>query len=216
MPVLILSARHTTKRKKSEEILMLENLIYKITQEGVINPKEREVIEFGLKQGVNSLLGIIVMIIIGFFMGIWGESIIFIFVFVPLRIFAGGYHSKTQFRCAMVSILLVIAAFCGIIYIVNSFFVFSLMLFSFLVIYQHAPVQNGKRPLDEVEFKTYKKRSRLIMCIQSLIFIVLFIVGYQKGINILMCAWLLESVLIFMEKMNLYHLCRHRYMANAE
>ena len=185
---------------------MLDNLICKIAQKGVENPEERAVIEYGLKQGVNILLGLIVMIIIGFLMGILGESVIFIFTFVPLRIFAGGYHSKTQFRCAVVSVLLVTVTFCGIIYIVNSFFVFFLMLFSFLVIYKYAPVQNGKRPLDELEFIIYKKRSRVIMGVEFLVFIVLFIIGYQKGTNILMCAWLLEAVLILMEKMNLPHL----------
>lgn len=62
-----------------------------------------EVIAYGIKHGVVLLASVLGTIVAGALLGVFGQSICFFFVLYFLRVYAGGYHAKTPFGCAIMS-----------------------------------------------------------------------------------------------------------------
>lgn len=123
-----------------------------------IDAEEQEVIEYGLVQGLYSIFGIGIVLLIGAILEITIESVFFLATLIPLRMYAGGYHASTRTRCAIVSLTLMIGSL-GIIWYGEIPLIVSLavglteagMLFFIIPI-------DGTEPLDKDEMKIYRKK----------------------------------------------------------
>lgn len=74
----------------------------------VIACEDKDVYIYGLEQGFLMLTNIVTTILIGLVFRMVWQSIVFMMAYIPLRIYAGGYHTKTQLRCYLFSILLIV------------------------------------------------------------------------------------------------------------
>lgn len=93
-------------------------MIEKITNYFVVNElikdEDKEIYAYGLHQGLLILLNIATTILIGFmFRAVW-ESILFMIVYTPLRTYGGGYHAKSEVRCYLFSIVLILVVLLGV------------------------------------------------------------------------------------------------------
>ncbi|WP_303864846.1 accessory gene regulator B family protein [Alkalibaculum bacchi] len=61
----------------------------------VIPLEDKELYTYGLKQGSLMVLNIGTIIIIGIILKMIWQSILLMFVYIPLRTYAGGYHART-------------------------------------------------------------------------------------------------------------------------
>ena len=68
-----------------------------------IDSDDREIYEFGIQHIFITLLNIITIVMIGFLLRSTGEALVFILAFIPLRIFAGGFHFSSPTRCYIFS-----------------------------------------------------------------------------------------------------------------
>lgn len=136
-----------------------------------VNEEDREVIEYGLIQGIYSLLGILGTICFGGILNIFLESIIFIITLIPLRMYAGGYHADSRKKCIVISIILTIIALYGIRYW-NISEVYSLWsgMIAAGVLFFLIPVEGTTR-LDDIEKAMYRRKGRLILILEMLVFI---------------------------------------------
>lgn len=153
-----------------------EKITNAIAQNGTIKAEDKELYKYGIEQGMMILLNLCTTLIIGaVFKMVW-QSILFTAAYIPIRSYAGGYHSKTPQRCYIFSILMIIAVLWGMKYFNNTYFIcIALLVFASIIILLLSPVEDKNKPLDKLEKHVYKKRTLIILGIEILI-ILLFLV----------------------------------------
>ena len=153
-----------------------EKITNAIAQNGTIKAEDKELYKYGIQQGMMILLNLCTTLIIGaVFKMVW-QSILFTAAYIPIRSYAGGYHSKTPQRCYIFSILMIIAVLWGMKYFNNTYFIcIALLVFASIIILLLSPVEDKNKPLDKLEKHIYKKRTLIILGIEILI-ILLFLV----------------------------------------
>lgn len=150
-------------------------MLHKITQLLIsfcdTSGDNREIIEYGIVQGLNALIGISLTLLIGYVLGVFTQSIIFIVALIPLRMYAGGYHADTQKRCAIISILLMLIAIITIRYVnVSSSLSLIIGLIETGILFWIIPI-DGNEKLEDIEKQVYRKRGRRILIIEMIVFI---------------------------------------------
>ena len=127
------------------------------------------------------------------------ETIIFTIGYIPLRIYAGGYHAKTPFRCWCLSniilvVSLVLVRNAGKFYI--AFCILSLIAVMVLIILM--PVEDLHKPLDQNDRKKYKKRGITILVVEICLSIVFVLLHYIQISIVLNSIWVLLSVMLIL------------------
>jgi len=119
--------------------------------------------------------------------------------YIPLRIYAGGYHARTHLKCYICSVVLIVSALLAIEFIPwTNFIAITISAISGLIIYILSPVEDKNKPLDAVEVKVYGKKASIILVFELGILILLII---SRVINIAACVsvslFILSVMLIF-------------------
>ena len=110
-------------------------------------------------------------------------GVIFLLVFAPLRVFTGGYHAVTYFRCFLISNIsyLFLLLFNNIIYTKLPLEIWLILLvLSSYYIAIHAPVVNENQPIGENKKSRCKIMARNILNIN--VFAALFLSAVDKEI----------------------------------
>lgn len=150
---------------------MIRSMTDWMVASGYVDAKDREVIEYGLVQGMYSLFGILLTICLGWSLNVFFESIIFIITLIPLRMYAGGYHADSRKKCIIISTILIAAALYGISFwnISEIYYLWSGMIVV-SVLFFLVPV-DGTIRLDDIEKTMYRRKGRRILMLEALIFI---------------------------------------------
>lgn len=169
---------------------------YMINKE-MIDESETKVIEFGLDMLRTVLIGGIVAISVGIALGMFWETIFFLALLMPLRQYAGGFHAKTKIGCALLStVLLVLSVLMFKYATLHRLIQISLYLLGSFFIVKYAPVENHENPLDDLEVKVYGNRTKRILVIESVIFVILFAFKLFTWSFILVWAIVLAAALV--------------------
>lgn len=178
-----------------------EILTDKLISMQIINVEEKDIYSYGFKQGLLLFLNMITMILIGLFFNMIWQSVIFIIAYSILRIYAGGYHASTPFRCYLFSVVLITTVLRLIKLISwNSFICFIITTVSGINILLIAPVEDANKPLDQEEKKNFKKRINIILSI-LIVFALLFWLKGGKQISICIIMGIcLNSVMLVLGK----------------
>lgn len=132
-----------------------------------LEDSDKDIYIFGLYQGAILFLNICTALFIGVILDMVFEIILYLIFFIPLRIFAGGYHAKTQFRCYIMSSVTTVFILLGIRFLQQYNSIWELICFAiaFCVVWIFVPVADANKPLLEKEQISYKKRVRKILVI---------------------------------------------------
>lgn len=116
----------------------------------VIDQKDAAIYCYGLEVLLLSLLEIISILCLALLVGNFFETLFYFAAFIPLRLFAGGYHASTRLRCYLLS-LFVYGIFSWLLMVFPSEhrLMFSVVVagFSVVMIFLFAPVIYPKSPL---------------------------------------------------------------------
>lgn len=147
-----------------------------MVENSIIKDDDSEIISYGIDLFISSLVELISIFVISIFVGNLKETLFFFISFIPLRIYAGGYHANTKIRCYIVS-LVVYGMFTLLMKMVpESYYVHVLSLASFLsfvIICSYAPIVHNNKSVNIQERKTYRKFSIVVFAIESLVIFVL-------------------------------------------
>jgi accessory gene regulator B len=148
-------------------IKVFENITNRLIENGTINAEDKEIYEYGLKHIAALFINIITTLIIGFIFGMVWQTILFMVSYIPLRSYAGGYHARTPLRCYILSIILTICVLLSIKYIpYNNMLLLIITFISGILIFMFAPVDTENKPLDDIETRVFKKRTRIILFLE--------------------------------------------------
>lgn len=168
----------------------------------------REVILFGLKQLLHSLLNWGIVLVTGF---AWEMSFLQILAFYAsyslLRIFAGGFHAKTRQGCYLASIICINVCFAAIQFLEwGGSLSIGLALLSICTVLCLSPVENPKKPLSSAERTIFQRRTRIVLFGESVLLLFggcFHLTGLAKGIAVGICF---VGVMVIAGNIQLYFL----------
>lgn len=145
----------------------------KLSDWNVIENEKFEIYSYSFEILIAYFSYFTIFIIISILTKTYLESLFFIIGFCILRHFAGGYHTSTYLRCHLLfsftHTILIIA--CKIIpttwYLTSIIILLVCILFSVIIC---APVDNINKPFSKLEFSRFRTKSRIYVCLMSIIF----------------------------------------------
>mgnify|MGYP002766585226 FL=1 len=136
----------------------------RLVAQGIIREEDAPIYRYGLEAMYSSLLELLSILALAALIGNFWQTVLFFAAFIPLRLYAGGYHASTRLRCFLTS-LVVYAAFTIMLEIVPVAWFVPLAFIggavSFLIVWLFAPVihQNHRSGLKhQVRFRRISVR----------------------------------------------------------
>lgn len=167
----------------------------------IIDSDNYDICRYGINQCITTLFNFVTTLIIGLIYGMVLEAIIFTIAYIPIRIYAGGYHAKTPVGCWMFS-----AVILTLVLLVMKEIKFSLLVSVLLLIASGSfvcilsPVEDANKPLDEIEMKVYKKRTLIMMISEAIILIIFLFFKWRRVTISAIMAWVILSIMLIMGK----------------
>ena len=156
------------------------------------------IIKYGLVQGMKSLLGFLLSIMLGWLLGIPLLSIFFLVGFMSLRVYAGGFHAKSEKKCAVLSAITVLAAYVLIkSNIENILLVLIPGAIAMVVICVLSPVENPDNLLSATEKRYFKKWAVAISVFIWIISVAALYFGFLPAARCMEAVLLLVALNVF-------------------
>lgn len=141
---------------------------------GVLQKEQKQTYIFGYQLLIGKILSVILMLIIAVMTGTLVEMLLFMFAFIILRQYAGGFHFKNAEICiffsAIVCMIVTLALKSNIGW-VPVFVTVIIEFITFIIIWKLAPIDSENKRLDDLEKRIYKNRSRVVLIIECLILV---------------------------------------------
>lgn len=181
-----------------------EDVAFLLLKKKILDVKNREIYVYALEVLLLNLFLLITLFVISVLLNQIVHFLCYVFFFIPLRIFLGGYHSKKSENCFLLSVTTFIATILILKYnlflyedkiILCCTFVIMIIMFLFL------PVENINHPLSELQ----KKRNKIIV---RVIFIIdfTFLLFFINNGNVIasreIIFILLNGITFFVGKIN--------------
>ena len=135
--------------------------VNRLISSSIIEKEDAEIYIYGFKEMVFVALNLITTIFIGLIFNKIFEVILFMITYIPIRVYAGGYHARTKLRCYIFSVLMLISV-CYILklYLLKDYLLIVILaIISSSIVLYLAPVEDENKLLDEIEIKVYTKRT---------------------------------------------------------
>jgi accessory gene regulator B len=139
---------------------------------GEVTDERREIFQHGLEVSVFAVVNIVSIILAGILLQNILASIVFLLAFSPLRLFCGGYHTKSYLTCNTLFILVFVLVYFAAKYSsphISNEIISIVILLSLIPIYAYAPVGNSnKNDYDDLTKKRYNRISVAIFVVIAL------------------------------------------------
>lgn len=176
---------------------LIDKIGNRFVRDGIITEEDKELYTYGMQQGVLILLNIISAIIIGFIFNMVWQSVVFLLLYIPLRSYAGGYHARTQIRCYLVSLFIMIIALVGMRTIQwTSLTALISVIISVSFIFLLTPVEDVNKPLEASERIIYRQKTRRILLLEVLITLLFWFVLKEIAVCCIMVFMILSIMLL--------------------
>lgn len=159
----------------------------------VIGENDISVYRYGLEILLLSIIEILSILLLAIWVGNFFETILYFTTFIPIRIFAGGYHANTRLRCYLLSIISY-GLFSLCLFVVPTFLWLNLSKFiaitNLIIIFCFSPVIQGT--IDKQEIQHYREVS---IAIAFLEFILIYIFCFMqlRTLSFIIALGLLEE-----------------------
>lgn len=185
----------------------LTQYVRRLIKHKIIEEDEFEIYRYGFEVFCLSTVTVVSILIISTYKGNLLETVCYFLGFIPLRIYAGGYHANTRIQCFSVSVIIYLI-FSLILDNVNStmisYYCMLSMVISWISIVVFAPVIHKNRLVSTKERKYYRKICIVICCIESALEVIGNIVSNNN--YYVLSFWigvLVASISILVSKINL-------------
>ncbi len=151
-----------------------------------------EVYIYGIEITLSTIIGAISLLTAGLIFNLFAESIIYMISLSVIRMFSGGYHSKTYLKCNTV---LIISYICSVFFyriyinhfLENNFISFGIIfIISLCIFIIFAPVSNPNKDISDANKNRFKIISLLLVVAElSLSYIVYEVTGIYQVLIVL-------------------------------
>ena len=168
-----------------------------------------DIVRYGLELFLIKTTFSVVMLILGALLHSFWECLVFTVFFYLIRSLAGGYHADTRLKCFLQSILTfvtviliikVVKAYAYAIYPLLAFAVIAVFLVWLL-----APIDTENKRLDDEEVAEFRKKSRVMLAIETAVAVVAFVAGFTLVSSAVMLSLIVTAVLLLIEHIKNKH-----------
>lgn len=151
-----------------------------LKNQGIITETQVEVCSYGLELFVSGVLNIGIVLCISLILGHDTEAVLFLIGFIPMRLFAGGYHADTHFHCCIIfSGLYLLSTLLNLIR--NTVTLGMFVVVEMIIIYLLAPVPSPNKPISERKRRKNRKISICIVLFNICIYM-MFLLGERSSL----------------------------------
>ena len=167
-------------------------------QDGIIPEDDMEIVQYGISQLLSLLLNLFTLLCICFLCGTVFQGMVFLVLFWPMRIYAGGYHANTKLRCYLLTTLaeLILAMAWRTSWEWGKITIGTILLASQVTILALAPQENANKRIDVAERRNYRMKLIRILLIQDITFCIAFYEEAQRIYSTIICLQVLMAVLL--------------------
>ena len=178
----------------------VEQIVDFLMTKRFIKGEDKEIYHFAFKQGFRIILNVTTTLLIGYALGMPWQSILFLFSFIPIRSYAGGFHAATPSRCYIYSICIIIAVLTCIDFLRGYIIVQAVITaVSGFSIYSLAPIESCNKPLKVNERTEYRQKTLKWLLI--LMTGIVVIAGINQEFSLCLTAALsVSAILLLLEK----------------
>lgn len=159
---------------------MLNRIAVRISQflidNSIIKAEDAEIYEYGLELLIAEVFETFAVLIISIIIGKVLATLLFLVAFCALRMYAGGYHASSHFKCFL-TLLFVYSIFLLMIYLFNNVVVgYLTIVFTSVsegLVILMAPVDSEYKPLSDEEKQKYRKVSIFIAAAETVLVLLL-------------------------------------------
>jgi accessory gene regulator B len=185
-------------------VKLFDKLADQLIANNTINQEDKELYTYGLQQGSLIIINILTTILIGLMFQMVWQSVLFMLAYIPLRSYAGGYHASTQLKCYLLSILLNVLVLLTIKFIPwTNFIILGITLLAATIILLLAPVEDSNKPLDDMEVKVYKNRTRILLICEIIVLMFVIVLDFKQIASCIVLSLLVLSVMLVLGKIKL-------------
>lgn len=169
------------------------------TNKNFLTDEQKELYQYSYEVLISYIINILIIILLAAIMHSIVSVLVFSACYILLRTYCGGYHAKTNRGCTMVTVVLTLIL-CFTQKVVNKNLL-SLSLICFVVsgilVFSLAPVADKNKPLDEIEIKRYRKRSRFIWGIETVLGLIFLHIKSSIGLTIALTHCIFSATLAY-------------------
>jgi len=153
-----------------------KSIVEKMISKRIINDENTDIYLFGLHQMFLLTVNTISILSISIFFNRLLFGVLFLLFFIPLRSFAGGLHASTSTKCYLYSVIyytIMMLLMKKLSFSTNTTLLF--MCIVIIITFFLVPVEDNNHKLDNVEYYFYQNRSRIVLIVEGIIFIISFL-----------------------------------------
>lgn len=170
-----------------------------LIKHSLVGNEDKELYSYGFFILLSQILYLIIAIILGSIFKSVFESVIFYIAFQFIRRYAGGFHAKTETRCEILSTLSILC--CIVLIKLSKMYDIRIALLSIslvfaVLIFILCPLDTPEKPLNDKEYKYFRKISWIILSLIIVAIIVSFIFKFNVVFAPCCASLILEGVLI--------------------
>ena len=148
---------------KDEETIMSHRLAKSVAtyllRENIIENEDVETYIYGAEVLLSGILGIINILVVSVLMDSGNRGVLFLLIFIPIRMYIGGYHASSYLTCNICFILIYILTTSVENYVGKwglESILWILVLIGLLIILKYAPLENINKRIPQCKVNKYK------------------------------------------------------------
>ena len=153
---------------------MIRRILDWLYAQGYVNESNDKIIELGLQRIKSTFASITFLAIVSWLMGDIIVGLLFELTYIPIRIYAGGYHASSKRRCECLSYGSLLLCMILIFYVpMKMEIIHVLLVFSGGIILLQSPIESSNKRLNSVEKKVYRRKSIMYLVIAVFVYVLM-------------------------------------------
>ena len=134
----------------------LELIVNWLSKEGAISDDDKDIYLYALNCVLLNVAPIIIVIIIGIFIGNVVEGLVMIAPFIFIRKYSGGFHMQKMSACLITSVISLLLCMLGIKFLTCSAIIHVGVIIANCIITLLSPIDNENKKLSTKEKEKYR------------------------------------------------------------
>ena len=145
----------------------------------IICQEERAIYRYGFDALFTALLQMASIFLLAIVVGNFFETFLFFLAFIPLRIYAGGYHAGTRLKCYLLSLANYGVFSLALLFVPGAFYsplILCGCVFSAVIVLTYAPIVHANRKASEASKKHYRRVSLAVVSTEIIMLLTLQVI----------------------------------------
>lgn len=145
-------------------------IVEHLIKHSAISEDRKPVYVYGAELTLSTLAGCLSILLISLILQNLLSGLLFLAIFISLRLFGGGYHAETYATCFLISNCIYLLSM-GLAYILErmecSVLTIGLLLAAMLITYVLSPIRNSRHPLSERAYQRNNKIAKSLVLLEG-------------------------------------------------